>query len=118
MEGFAVSFVRHIPGFSALIVLGLLSIPSHQLLSQEAVGPVNQNDLLEAQQNDASWLMYGRTYDSKRYSALKQINRQNVDKLISAWYEKYQPNYPEIVGQMREVSVKPRPYQVFKLARL
>jgi alcohol dehydrogenase (cytochrome c) len=85
MEGFAVSFIRHIPGFSAMIVLGVLLIPSHHLLSQEAVGPVNQNDLLEAQQNDASWLMYGRTYDSKRYSALKQINRQNVDKLIPVW---------------------------------
>ena len=68
-----------------MIVLGVLLIPSHHLLSQEAVGPVNQNDLLEAQQNDASWLMYGRTYDSKRYSALKQINRQNVDKLIPVW---------------------------------
>ena len=52
------------------------------------------------------------------YPVVAEPQTENVDKLISAWYEKYQPNYPEIVGQMREVSVEPRPYQVFKLARL
>lgn len=52
------------------------------------------------------------------YPVVAEPQTENVDKLIGAWYEKYQPNYPEIVGQMREVSVKPRPYQVFKLTRL
>ena len=36
---------------------------------------------------------------------------------MRAWYDKYQPNYPEIVEQMREVSTNPRPYEVFRLAR-
>ena len=52
------------------------------------------------------------------YPVVAEPQSENVEKLISAWYEKYQPNYPEIIGQMRAVSVEPRPYQVFKLARL
>ncbi len=31
------------------------------------------------------WLMYSRTYDAQRYSPLKQINKQNVNRLSLAW---------------------------------
>ena len=46
-----------------------------------------------------------------------QNSDQNLDELMSAWYDKYQPNYPEIVDQMRAASSDPRPYEVFRLAR-
>ena len=49
------------------------------------VGPVDDKDLLSAQANDANWLMYGRTYDSQRFSGLKQINKQNVSELQPVW---------------------------------
>ena len=42
------------------------------------VGPVEQQELLDAQGNNANWLMYGRTYNAHRYSPLKQINKKNV----------------------------------------
>ena len=31
------------------------------------------------------WLMYNRTYDSQRYSPLKQIDKSNVDQLRMVW---------------------------------
>tara|TARA_B100001029_G_scaffold173080_1_gene171533 strand:+ start:60 stop:521 length:462 start_codon:yes stop_codon:yes gene_type:complete len=51
------------------------------------------------------------------YAVTAERQTQNLDALMSAWYDKYQPNYPEIVGQMRAVSANPRPYEVFRLAR-
>jgi len=51
----------------------------------EPVGAVEQQELLEAQGNNSNWLMYGRTYDSNRYSALSQIDKKNVSKLIPVW---------------------------------
>ncbi len=51
----------------------------------EPVGPVDDDDLLGAQSNDGNWLMYGRTYNSHRYSGLKQINKSNVANLQPVW---------------------------------
>ena len=51
------------------------------------------------------------------YAVTAERQTQNLDELMSAWYDKYQPNYPEIVGQMRAASSTPRPYEVFRLAR-
>ena len=51
------------------------------------------------------------------YAVTAERQTQNLDELMSAWYDKYQPNYPEIVGQMRAASGNPRPYEVFRLAR-
>jgi len=53
--------------------------------ADSAVGPVEQDDLLGAAGNNASWLMYGRTYNSQRHSPLKQINKENVSKLRPVW---------------------------------
>src|ERR1700722_1983890 len=41
--------------------------------------------LLNADQENSNWLMYGRTYDDHRFSPLKQINEENVGKLGLAW---------------------------------
>ena len=49
------------------------------------VGAVTEDHLLAAADNNSNWLMYGRTYDAHRYSPLKQINKNNVRRLISQW---------------------------------
>ena len=45
--------------------------------------PVTQQMLENPSPND--WLMYNRTYDSQRYSPLKQIDRTNVNQLRMVW---------------------------------
>jgi alcohol dehydrogenase (cytochrome c) len=45
--------------------------------------PVPQQMLENPSPND--WLMFSRTYDAQRYSPLKQINKQNVERLRTAW---------------------------------
>ncbi len=42
---------------------------------------VTDERLVNAGKNTADWLIYGRTYDSQRYSPLDQINTKNVSKL-------------------------------------
>ena len=38
-----------------------------------------------ANPNPNDWLMYVSTYDSQRYSPLKQIDKGNVDQLRMVW---------------------------------
>ena len=64
-------------------------------------------------ENDNALLRIG----DNTYSVTAERQTEKLDELMRAWYDKYQPNYPEIVGQMREVSANPRPYEVFRLAR-
>src|ERR1700694_334328 len=45
--------------------------------------PVTTEMLVNPSPDD--WLMYSRTYDAQRYSPLKQITRQNVGTLKTAW---------------------------------
>jgi alcohol dehydrogenase (cytochrome c) len=45
--------------------------------------PVTEQMLAAPAEGD--WLMYNRTYDSQRYSPLKQINKANVKQLKLAW---------------------------------
>src|SRR5262249_24770944 len=53
--------------------------------ASEPVGSVDDNDLLNAGSNNENWLSYGRTYSAQRYSPLKQINTENVARLIPVW---------------------------------
>ena len=79
----------------ALCLTALLALLGGRLLASgsngkvqqpnEPVGAVDENDLLKAGTNDANWLMYGRTYNAQRYSALNQINTKNVKGLIPVW---------------------------------
>ena len=71
--------------FSAFSICSFLTLVAFEAQAQEAVGPVDQEDLLSAQDNNSNWLMYGRTYSSNRYSELSQINKENVSKLIPVW---------------------------------
>ena len=46
---------------------------------------VGATRLLNAESEPASWMSYGRTYSEQRYSPLKQVNTESVDKLGLAW---------------------------------
>ncbi|MGH7223347.1 MAG: PQQ-binding-like beta-propeller repeat protein, partial [Gemmataceae bacterium] len=49
------------------------------------VGAVTEDHLLKAADQNANWLMYGRSYDAHRFSPLKQINKKNVARLTPQW---------------------------------
>ena len=66
------------------------------------------------------------------YPVVAERQSENLDELITALYDKYRPNYPDIVGDMSEISTEPRSreldsvstiytgwgkYVIFKLAR-
>ena len=63
--------------------------------------------------NSAAQLRIG----DSTYAVTAERQTQNLDKLMSAYYDKYRLNHPEIVDQMRGVSPHPRPCAVFRLAR-
>ncbi len=66
-----------------LLLLSLLMVACR---SQEAGWThVGEDRLLNAEKDSNNWLMVNRTYDSKRYSPLAQINRTNVQKLSPRW---------------------------------
>src|ERR1051325_9596820 len=44
---------------------------------------VSDRQLLEAQ--PGNWLHYNGSYDSRRHSALRQINAQTIDSLVPKW---------------------------------
>ncbi len=48
-------------------------------------GQVDQGVLARSQEDNESWLMYGRNYSAWRYSPLDEINTQNVTGLVPAW---------------------------------
>ena len=59
-------------------------LPVVFLLGQgRTFAPVTEEMLKNPSPND--WLMYNRTYDSQRFSPLKQINKTNVGDLRMAW---------------------------------
>jgi PQQ-dependent dehydrogenase (methanol/ethanol family) len=65
-------------------VVGYFFLASGIVLAQSApFAPVTNEMLLHPSPND--WLMYNRTYDSQRYSPLKQIDRTNVGQLRMVW---------------------------------
>src|SRR6187455_2433468 len=68
-----------------LLVLALLAvmIASVALAQIKPVVLVTQEMLQNPSPDD--WLMYSRTYDSQRFSPLRQINKQNVAQLKQVW---------------------------------
>jgi quinohemoprotein ethanol dehydrogenase len=62
------------------------SAPSGSAQSPPSLAAVDSKRLLDANHDAGNWLSYGRTYDEKRFSPLKQINAQNVSQLKLAWH--------------------------------
>jgi alcohol dehydrogenase (cytochrome c) len=46
---------------------------------------VTDDMLLNADKDAQNWLLYGRDYQTTRYSPLTQVNRENVKKLTPVW---------------------------------
>ncbi|HET9269472.1 MAG TPA: PQQ-binding-like beta-propeller repeat protein, partial [Vicinamibacterales bacterium] len=46
---------------------------------------VTDDMLLNADKDHSNWLHYGKDYQSTRYSALKQVNKDNVKRLRPVW---------------------------------
>ena len=55
------------------------------LLSSPAFAQVPYQRIVRANDTPSDWLTYSGNYQSHRYSALSQINRQNVTQLKPAW---------------------------------
>lgn len=67
-------------------ILVLIVIPGTVTANSAAdLQPVTNKMLLSAQDDPESWLMYGRDYRSWRYSQLKQVNTENVKRLVTKW---------------------------------
>jgi alcohol dehydrogenase (cytochrome c) len=69
-----------------LISLALAAAATVLIFAQQPgrnLVPITAKMLENPSPND--WLMYNRTYDSQRYSPLKQIDKANVGKLKLAW---------------------------------
>src|ERR1051326_574339 len=64
-------------------VIALLCGAALLLPQSRTFVPVTSEMLANPSPND--WLMYNRTYDSQRYSPLKQIDKGNVDQLRMVW---------------------------------
>jgi alcohol dehydrogenase (cytochrome c) len=61
-----------------IIAAGALSAPAF-------ADPVTYDQLLKAEDDTSSWLMYSRTYDGKRFVRLDQITPANVSRLRPVW---------------------------------
>ena len=71
-----------------LLCLGAL------VVAADAVAQVPYQRIVRAASEPQNWLTYSGNYNSQRYSALTQINRQNVSQLRPAWM--YQLKRPGI----------------------
>lgn len=74
-------------GFAIFVAVFVLVVMPGEVTANSAAGlqPVTNEMLLSAQDDSESWLMYGRDYKSWRYSQLKQVNTENVNKLVPKW---------------------------------
>lgn len=63
-------------------------------LTAHATGPVNA-DLLNDAATGGDITTYGGGYDLQRHSPLKQINRNNVSRLVPVWNLSLANNYPQ-----------------------
>lgn len=52
---------------------------------KNATTAVDDNRLINADSSPGDWLSYGRNYAEDRYSALEQINKDNIKNLGLAW---------------------------------
>ena len=50
---------------------------------------VTDDMLLNADKNAANWLLYGKDYQSTRFSQLRQINKDNIKKLRPVWNQSF-----------------------------
>ncbi len=66
----------------AVLLLGSCALPAS---AQDAGINVTAEQLVNANDDAANWLMYNRTYDGHRYSPLDEINKDTVANLKMAY---------------------------------
>ncbi len=83
------NFKRVAVSNAALALLGASSMASaigvDRLESQLYPNYVTNDMLMNADKDSQNWLHYGKDYQMTRYSALSQVNRDNVKSLKPAW---------------------------------
>jgi quinohemoprotein ethanol dehydrogenase len=52
---------------------------------QSVTNKIDDNRLINTDELPGDWLSYGRNYSEDRFSALKQISKNNIDSLGLAW---------------------------------
>ncbi|HUU73080.1 MAG TPA: PQQ-binding-like beta-propeller repeat protein [Burkholderiales bacterium] len=65
-----------------------VSVPVLAIVTCFGVAPalaVDDSRLTSASNETTDWLTYGHTYENQRFSALDQINRDNVTQLVPRW---------------------------------
>ena len=69
----------------SILLVTCLSNTSAQIVANFGAA-VDEQRLITADNDRASWLSYGRTYDEQRYSPLDQINKETIDQVGLAWF--------------------------------
>lgn len=71
-----------------IVVVALLASLTIPTIAQDSNyrAAIDAQRINSADQQNDSWLSYGRTYAEQRYSPLDQINGENVSELGLAWY--------------------------------
>ena len=77
---------------TAFAVLQMAGSASAQVQNYKPV----TDHMLENPSSD-DWLMFSRTYDAQRFSPLRQINKQNVGQLRTAWVRGMGPGQTETI---------------------
>ena len=50
-----------------------------------SIGLIDDQRILSAESEPGNWLAFGRTYDERRFSPLKQINKESISDLGLVW---------------------------------
>ncbi len=67
---------------AAALLLSSAALPA---MAQDAVQNITADQLVNADKDQANWLMYNRTYDGHRFSPLTEISKDNVKNLKMAY---------------------------------
>ena len=60
-------------------------IESSEVSGSSSIGLIDDERILSAESEPGNWLAFGRTYDERRFSPLKQINKDSVSNLGLVW---------------------------------
>ncbi|HUF20659.1 MAG TPA: PQQ-dependent dehydrogenase, methanol/ethanol family [Burkholderiales bacterium] len=77
--------IAAIAAIGASGVVSAIGVDTLEIRGRHAANYVSDQMLLNADKDAQNWLHYGKDYASTRYSALTQVNRDNVKKLRPVW---------------------------------
>lgn len=83
----------HIRNFAGMLMAAALVVPVPLQASDRNITDKELSD----ETNTSDWLAYGRTHSEQRFSPLKNINTENIDRLKPEWYVDL-PDKSDMVG--------------------